>query len=248
MRPRPPRLKSRRRRHRTRRSSRARPAARGPKSVGQGLRKQGEPPGARADGVEPRSPASPGDTSAGADPAASAASPAAPDAADRRTTRSGRRPRCGWGSGPDHAEGAPSAAAIEPPPAPPELPPLEPPRTAAADPSKASPKPPAPVGRPIAEIKFGGDATSLTDADRRTLETVVPLYRESPGKVRIVGYAAAGSGSVEQLDRYRTALDRAQAVAAALSKAGIPSDKIQVEAAPASANSGESRAEVLLER
>jgi outer membrane protein OmpA-like peptidoglycan-associated protein len=143
--------------------------------------------------------------------------------------------------------GANPPAAVEPPPPLPELPPPEPERAAAGS-AKASPKPPAPVGKPIAEVKFGADATSLTDADRRTLETVVPLYRENPGKVRIVGYAAAGSGAVEQLDRYRTALDRAQAVAAALSKAGIPSDKIQVEAAPAGANSGESRAEVLLER
>jgi hypothetical protein len=76
----------------------------------------------------------------------------------------------------------------------------------------------------------------------------VPLFREKPGKVRIVGYAAGGKGAVEQLDSYRTALDRAHLVAAALTKAGIPSDKIQVEAAPAGANSGESRAEVLLER
>jgi hypothetical protein len=62
-----------------------------------------------------------------------------------------------------------------------------------------------------------------------------------------VGYAGAGSGAVEQLNSYRSALDRAQAVAAALTQAGIPSDKIQVEAAPAGANSGESRAEILLE-
>jgi len=65
--------------------------------------------------------------------------------------------------------------------------------------------------------------------------------------VRIVGYAGGGSGAVEKLNNYRAALDRAQAVAAALSQAGIPSDKIQVEAAPAGAGSGESRAEVLLE-
>jgi outer membrane protein OmpA-like peptidoglycan-associated protein len=79
------------------------------------------------------------------------------------------------------------------------------------------------------------------------LETVLPVYQQNPGKVRIVGYAGAGSGAVEQLDSYRTALERAQAVAAALTKAGIPSEKIQVEAAPQGNNSGESRAEVLLE-
>jgi len=127
------------------------------------------------------------------------------------------------------------------------MPALPPSRSAAAGSAKSGPKPPAPVGTPVAEIKFGADSTSLSDKDRQTLETVVPLYKENPGKVRIVGYAGAGSGAVEQLNSYRSALDRAQAVAAALTQAGIPSDKIQVEAAPAGANSGESRAEILLE-
>jgi outer membrane protein OmpA-like peptidoglycan-associated protein len=110
-----------------------------------------------------------------------------------------------------------------------------------------SPKPPPPAGRPVAEIKFSADSTSLSDKDRKTLETVVPLYQQNPGKVRIVGYAGAESGAVEQLNSFRSALDRAQAVASALTQAGIPSDKIQVEAAPAGASSGESRAEILLE-
>lgn len=142
---------------------------------------------------------------------------------------------------------ASGSAGFQPPPPPPEMPALPPSRSAAAGSAKSGPKPPAPVGTPVAEIKFGGDSTSLSDKDRQTLETVVPLYQENPGKVRIVGYAGAGSGAVEQLNSYRSALDRAQAVAAALTEAGIPSDKIQVEAAPTGANSGESRAEILLE-
>jgi outer membrane protein OmpA-like peptidoglycan-associated protein len=142
---------------------------------------------------------------------------------------------------------AKGSAGFEPPPTAPELPPLPPTRSAAAGPGKGGPKSPAPVGKPIAEIKFRADSTSLTDRDRKTLETVVPLYQENPGKVRIVGYAGPEGGAVEQLNSFRAALDRAQAVAAALTDAGIPSDKIQVEAAPAGANSGESRAEVLLE-
>ena len=142
---------------------------------------------------------------------------------------------------------AKSSAGYEPPPAAPELPPAPPPtRTAAGNPGKGA-KPPARAGTPVAEIKFGADSTALTDKDRQTLETVLPMYQQNPGKVRIVGYAGAGNGAVEQLDSYRTALDRAQAVAAALTKAGIPSDKIQVEAAPQGANPGDSRAEVLLE-
>ena len=142
---------------------------------------------------------------------------------------------------------AKATAGFEAAPAVPELPPPAPARAAAAEPGKGSQKPPPPAGTPVAEIRFAADSTSLTEGDRQKLETVVPLYQQSPGKVRIVGYAEAASGAVEQLNGYRTALDRAQAVAAALTHAGIPSDKIQVEAAPSGADSGESRAEVILE-
>jgi outer membrane protein OmpA-like peptidoglycan-associated protein len=73
------------------------------------------------------------------------------------------------------------------------MPALPPSRSAAAGSAKSGPKPPAPVGTPVAEIKFGADSTSLSDNDRQTLATVVPLYQQNPGKVRIVGYAGAGS-------------------------------------------------------
>ncbi|MBO0739620.1 MAG: OmpA family protein, partial [Alphaproteobacteria bacterium] len=108
-------------------------------------------------------------------------------------------------------------------------------------------KPSVPAVTPVAAVKFGGDSTSLTDNDRKALDAVLPLYQHNPGKVRIVGYAGGGAGAVEKLNSYRTALDRAQAVAAALTQEGIPSDKIQAEAAPAGANQGEGRAEILFE-
>jgi len=133
------------------------------------------------------------------------------------------------------------SAAYQPPPPPPILAPL-------ASSGKSSQKPPAAAaGTPIAEVKFAADSTTLSDEDRQTLEKVVPLYQQNPGKVRIVGYAGAGSGAAEQLNSFRAALDRAQAVAAALTRAGIPADKIAVEAAPSAADPVESRAEVLLE-
>ena len=75
----------------------------------------------------------------------------------------------------------------------------------------------------------------------------MPLYQQNPGKIRVIGYANAGSGAAEQLNSFRAALDRAQAVAAALTQAGIPSDRIAVEAAPSGSNTPENRAEVLLE-
>jgi outer membrane protein OmpA-like peptidoglycan-associated protein len=134
------------------------------------------------------------------------------------------------------------SAAYQPPPPPAVLAPL-------ASSGKSGQKSPAvATGTPVAEINFAADATSLSDEDRQTLGKVVPLYQEHPGKVRIVGYAGAGGGAAEQLNSFRAALDRAQAVAAALTKAGIPADKIAVEAAPSGVDSVENRAEVLLER
>jgi len=133
------------------------------------------------------------------------------------------------------------STAYQPPPPPPVLAPL-------ANSGKGNPKAPAPaVGTEVAEVKFAADSTTLSDEDRQILEKVVPLYQQNPGKVRVVGYAGAGSGAAEQLNSFRAALDRAQAVAAALTQAGIPSDKIAVEAAPSGSDSVESRAEVLLE-
>jgi outer membrane protein OmpA-like peptidoglycan-associated protein len=133
------------------------------------------------------------------------------------------------------------STAYQAPPLPPVLAPL-------ATSGKSSQKPlPAAPGTPVAEVKFAADSTALSEEDRQSLEKVVPLYQQNPGKLRVVGYASAGSGATEQLNSFRTALDRAQAVAAALTQAGIPADKIAIEAAPSAAEPVESRAEVVLE-
>jgi outer membrane protein OmpA-like peptidoglycan-associated protein len=225
----------------------ARAGGKTPAEPGQGLRKQNEPPepGPMESSLEV--------PQARATPEPEQIQPAPPPPQLPPTPKVATTPpampgglAAGGALAPMPLPQAKSSAGYEPPPAAPELPPAVPPAgTAAASPGKA--KPPTPVGTAVAEIKFGADSTTLTDTDRQTLETVLPVYQQNPGKLRIVGYAGAGGGAVEQLDSYRTALDRAQAVASALTKAGIPSDKIQVEAAPQGNNSGESRAEVLLE-
>jgi outer membrane protein OmpA-like peptidoglycan-associated protein len=225
----------------------ARAGGKTPAEPGQGLRKQGEPPepGPMESSLEvPQARATP--TPEHIQPAPPPPQlPPTPKVAVTPTPMPGGL-AAGGALAPMPLPEARSSAGYEPPPASPELPPL-PARAAAAGPEKGGAKPPARVGTPVAEIQFGTNSTTLTDKDRQTLETVLPAYQQNPGKVRIVGYAGAGSGAVEQLNSYRTALDRAQAVASALTKAGIPSDKIQVEAAPQGENAGESRAEVLLE-
>ena len=206
---------------------------------GQGLRKAGEPPEpppmeTNLEVPKVRSVPNPEQVQSSPPPPYPAPAPTAANAPPAT-------PRLPSPPAPAPMPEAMGSAAYQPPPPPPVLAPL-------ASSGKSSQKSPAATaGTPIAEVKFAADSTTLSDEDRQTLEKVVPLYQQNPGKVRVVGYAGAGSGATEQLNSFRAALDRAQAVASALTTAGIPADKIAVEAAPAGADVVESRAEVLLE-
>ncbi len=137
------------------------------------------------------------------------------------------------------------AAAYQPPP-PPVLASPAPTRTAMAPPVEKKNTVPAPVETPVAEIGFAAGAANLGDAELATLDKVAALYRQNPDKLRVVGYAAVGRAESDPMNSFRIALDRAQAVAAALKKTGIPADKISVEASPAKAAGSGDRAEVLL--
>jgi outer membrane protein OmpA-like peptidoglycan-associated protein len=84
--------------------------------------------------------------------------------------------------------------------------------------------------------------------DRAQIERVAGLYRDNPGTVRVVGYAAApaagGTAGGDPLASYHAALERAQAVAKALTEAGIPANKIQTEASPAAGARTPGRVEI----
>jgi outer membrane protein OmpA-like peptidoglycan-associated protein len=142
------------------------------------------------------------------------------------------------------------SAKFEPAPPPPNLPSPAPVRTATATgPGKvAKPLPPTVAFARVSDIAFPGDATTLSDTDRQALGKIATRYQAKPGLVRIIGYAGVGNSAEQQLDSYRTALERAHAVADGLTKAGIPANKIQVEAAPTGSAPGRGRAEILLER
>jgi outer membrane protein OmpA-like peptidoglycan-associated protein len=106
------------------------------------------------------------------------------------------------------------------------------------------------VSKQVAEIEFVKDETRLTDADGRRLPVVVRLYQENGGTVRIVGYGRRGYGpdaAQQELQSFSRAIDRANAVAQALVKLGIPANNMIVQAAPIGDGLGEDRAEVLLE-
>ena len=76
------------------------------------------------------------------------------------------------------------------------------------------------------------------------------MQQRSGGSVRVVGYAPEGRGTgvSQQLASFKMALDRANAVAAALRQAGIEPSRILVEAAPPTPETGvmAQRAEIFL--
>jgi len=156
-------------------------------------------------------------------------------------------PQVSWSSAapaPSPSPAAVASAAPQPSPAPPTptapLPPTPP---------QGSAKPSVPfVATTVATIDFAGSATALVPGDRAAVARAAAAFKQSPGMLRVVAYAAAtaaGAGQA-QLASFQTALDRAQAVAAALKQAGVPADKVQTQAAPAEPAKPAGRVEIRL--
>lgn len=90
----------------------------------------------------------------------------------------------------------------------------------------------------VATLDFHADSARLTDADMRSLADVARLYKQTPGIVRIVGYAPSrlpGANVDQMMDDLDASMKRANAVAQALTKRGVPASKIMVGAAPSNA-------------
>lgn len=108
------------------------------------------------------------------------------------------------------------------------------------------------VSMDIGAVSFSGGGTTLGAEDRRSLADVATLYKQNGGTVRVVGYGRRGYGAEaaqQELASFGQALDRAQAVAQALTKLGVPSRRIVVEASPEPAGGGVGgeQAEIFLE-
>jgi len=138
----------------------------------------------------------------------------------------------------------------EPAPPVPDLAPAAPPQAGARPQPKR-----APVATTVATLDIPATAGAAAP-DRAQIERVAGLYRDNPGTVRVVGYAAGpaagggggpgggGPGGGDPLASYHAALDRAQLVARALAAAGIPEGKIQTEATPAAGARAPGRVEI----
>ncbi|HZB93139.1 MAG TPA: OmpA family protein, partial [Stellaceae bacterium] len=144
-----------------------------------------------------------------------------------------------------------AAIAPTPRPAPP------PPRYAPIDPDEAPGVMSHPGGKPpsvtldAAEIAFTAGGKSLSAEDNRRLAEAATMQKQGGASLRVIGYAARGSGAdaaEEELQSFNAALDRANAVAAELARLGVPAARITVQAAPALGGSlPPGQVEVLLE-
>lgn len=158
----------------------------------------------------------------------------------------------------------PEVARTSPPPAPaiastaPSAPPAAPhltpppgvraggqPALATRTPAKAQ----NPVSVSVGDVAFAQGSSDLAETQRSALAEIAGLYKQTGGDIRIVGHSEPGHGNDairQRIAGLDLALDRANAVAQALTKMGVPASNIRVEAAPASTQE-QPRAEVFME-
>ncbi|MDE1904044.1 MAG: OmpA family protein [Alphaproteobacteria bacterium] len=159
---------------------------------------------------------------------------------------------------------APEVARTSPPPAPaipsvapgapPAAPHLTPPAgvRAGGQPSLAMRTPAKaqnPISVSVGDVAFAQGSSDLAETQRGALAEIAGLYKQTGGDIRIVGHSEPGHSNDairQRIAGLDLALDRANAVAQALAKMGVPAHNIRVEAAPAGAQE-QPRAEVFME-
>jgi len=113
----------------------------------------------------------------------------------------------------------------------------------------------------VGTVNFAHSSARLNASDRDLVASVAAAARETDAFVRVVGHASARTAemslSQHELVNFEISLARAQAVAAALISAGLPEDRVLVEAMSASqplyfesmpsGEAGNRRAEILFQ-
>lgn len=104
------------------------------------------------------------------------------------------------------------------------------------------------VSYQVADITFAAGSAALSEKQKATIAEVVKLHNQNGGTIRIVGHGEA-SGRNAAVDGLTLALNRAQAIAMALTGHGVPAKDISVDAAPVSGRGGRDvpHAEIYLE-
>lgn len=120
------------------------------------------------------------------------------------------------------------------------------PDAGATRPSKIAPA----VSVNVGLVEFAGSSSQLAPDARQRLHEVAQLYRQSGGRVRVIGYSEAGPGPAtanREISAFNLALDRARAVALALIQMGIPAGDVAVDASPPPSGEGGGTVEIALE-
>jgi len=147
----------------------------------------------------------------------------------------------------------PSVRAPAPTPAPQPQP-----QQSASLPPPSSPTPPArsaaPEGGPAVTVTIGSvtllAGNQLSSGDRDQLASIAQLRQQNGGTVHVTGYSVPGSGRdavSQQMAGFGVALERAKAVAQALTQAGVPTQYVVVGAVPAPPGQSSSVVELSLE-
>ncbi len=86
----------------------------------------------------------------------------------------------------------------------------------------------------VATVPFGAGSAKLDGGDERALRRVVALYKREGGQLRVVGHSSSFTRDMNavrhQIVNFSLSLERAQAVARALERMGVPTASIEVAA------------------
>jgi flagellar motor protein MotB len=90
------------------------------------------------------------------------------------------------------------------------------------------------VSVPIGRVLFGNGSSKLSRNDIKVIESAVKMKKEKGGTLRVVGHASSRTRDVDplrhRLVNFRLSLARANSVARALIRRGIPAHELQVQA------------------
>ncbi|HEX9810215.1 MAG TPA: OmpA family protein [Alphaproteobacteria bacterium] len=107
------------------------------------------------------------------------------------------------------------------------------PAPAVAEPAPSRP-PLASMSKRAATIYFANGSSRLSENDRKVLRSVVGMKKERGGRLRVVGHASSRTRDVDpmrhRLVNFRISMDRANAVARALVRMGVPASEVSVAA------------------
>lgn len=197
-------------------------------------------PGAAQPGAAPVSPVQAAPTTPMQQPVQPQASAPAPQAQPARTAAA---PAAAPMPAPAAPMPAPVASSLPPPPAPSQQALVLPPTTRPAVSAVAGGRPPAAAPTPVytgnniqvAVVQFGRASSGLSSDDLAVLRDVAEIQKKQGGIVRVVGHASQDTtgSDVQRLEQgnYQVSLARANAIAAHLTRLGVPRQSIVVEAA-----------------